>query len=239
MERARAYLRAVVRGEAIVGPSLLILLLLLATVWMGYRPASPEATGQEKDRQTPAREATSPVPQIPELSPPELPKAPLVPERSPVAIPGLSEMDVIGYLQYLPGSNFRCPGGGPAQGGLYSRSCTSSSDEESPITYEVTLVKEDPSTVRSVTANAYDASDDDAADFFSYVAELSLEDRDPMNPETWMGEHIASGGEYLADGARLRLYGTEGARTMEIVATGTPRDRIPKPPSRPRPKDRD
>jgi hypothetical protein len=244
--RVRAYLLAVRRGEAIVGPSLVILLLLLAVVWVGYRSSPQEAVGQPAAPKTGTGEATTPLAKAltEEIAEAAAPK--LVPEleepapanRRPRGIPGLSEMDVIGYLQYMPGSNFRCLGASPTQGGLYSRSCTSSSNEEPPVIYEVKLVEENPSAVHSVTANAYDTTDDDAADFFTYVAEHSLQGTGPLNPETWIVENISSGGQYPAEGATLRLYGTEGARTMEIVATGAPSDIFSESPSRPRPKDR-
>jgi hypothetical protein len=134
-------------------------------------------------------------------------------------IPGLSEMPLNGYLQYMLASNFRCRGAGPTQGGLLSRSCTSSSNDEPPVIYEVTLVEENPSVVRSVTANAYEVSDDDAANFVAYVAELSLQDTGLMNPATWIRENISLGVGYFAEGKELRLYGTEGGRTLEITAT--------------------
>jgi hypothetical protein len=245
--RVRAYVLAVKRGEAIFGPSLVILLLLLAVVWVGYRSSPQEAVGQTAAPKTGTGEATTPLAkalteEIAEAAAPKLVPdlaEPAPANRRPRGIPGLSEMDLIGYLQYMPGSNFRCLGGSPIQGGLYSRSCTSSSDEEPPVVYEVKLVEENSSAVRSVTANAYDTSDDDAADFFTYVAELSLQGTGPMNPETWIGENISLGGQYPAEGAILRLYGTEGARTMEIVATGVPSNRIPEARSRPRPTGRD
>jgi hypothetical protein len=41
-----------------------------------------------------------------------------------------------------------------------------------------------------------------------------------------VGRTIASGGQYVADGAEVRLYGTEQTRTLEIVATAAP-DQIP------------
>jgi hypothetical protein len=103
--------------------------------------------------------------------------------------------------------------------GLLSRSCPSSSNDKPPVLYEFTLVEENPSVVRSVTANAYEVSDDDAADFAAYVAELSLQDTGLMNPATWIRENTSLGVGYFAGGKELRLYGTEGARTLEITAT--------------------
>ena len=37
-----------------------------------------------------------------------------------------------------------------------------------------------------------------------------------------MGRTISSGGQYFADGAEVRLYGTEQTRTLEIVAAAPP-----------------
>jgi hypothetical protein len=45
-------------------------------------------------------------------------------------------MQVIGYVQYLPGTNFSCPGGGPANGSLTKRVCRSSTSDNLAI-YEV------------------------------------------------------------------------------------------------------
>lgn len=80
-------------------------------------------------------------------------------------------------------------------------------------------MEENPSVIRSVTANAYKVSDDDAADFFAYVAELSLQDTGLMNPASWIRENISLGVGYYAGGKEPRLCGTEGARTLEITAT--------------------
>jgi hypothetical protein len=222
--RTRAYFRAVKRGEAIFGPSLLLLLLLVLVIWVGYRPTPQEASGQEKAREATVPVAEPPAPLLPEFTIPDLsnpskgePKA----ERRPAGIPGLSEMDIVGELQYMPGTNFRCPGAGPTRG-LTKRTCTSSSDDDPPIVYEVTILEDDPSTILWVRADIRNASDETAAEFLSYVARLSLEDTDSINPETWVGENISSGGGYSAKGAELKLYGTEEARTLEIVATGVP-----------------
>lgn len=124
----RAYLRAIKQGEVIFGPALLLLLLSAAIVWVGSGSSSQEATGQEKAREATIRETPAPAvaesatpaaPIVPKLDLPDLPDLPKdqpKTERRPAGIPGLSDMDVIGYLQHLPGTNFRCPGGGPAGG---------------------------------------------------------------------------------------------------------------------------
>lgn len=83
------------------------------------------------------------------------------------------------------------------------------------------MVGDDPRTIRSVTASAYNAPDDaGAAEFLGYVAGLALEDTDPINAEVWVKGNVLSGGDYLAEGASLRLYGYEGARVLEVVANG-------------------
>lgn len=101
------------------------------------------------------------------------------------------------------------------------------------------MVEENPSTVLWVRADALEATDEAAAEFLGYVADLSLEDIDPLNAETCIEENVSSGGEYNAEGASLKLYGNEGARTLEIVATGLPSDIVPETSDRSRPKDRD
>lgn len=84
------------------------------------------------------------------------------------------------------------------------------------------MVEEGSGTVLSVQATAYDATENEAAKFFSYVAKLSLEDTNSINIEAWVNSNISSGGQYLANGAQLKLYGTEQARTLEIVASSSP-----------------
>ena len=134
-------------------------------------------------------------------------------------------MEVIGYLQYLPDSNFRCPGSSPDQG-LIRRGCTSTKDDD-PAVYEVSLIEEDPATVLSVRATARNASDEAAAEFLSYVAQLSLGDEGGMDAESWVGRNLSSGGHYFTDGAEVKLYGTEGTRTLDIAASAPPASRSP------------
>ena len=228
MARTLAYLRAVKRGEAIFGPALLLLILLVAVIWVGYRsgpqvaagqPATPKVSPGTVESTVPIAAPAAPLPELTLLTPP---KAHSTPERPPAGIPGLSEMDIIGYLQYFQGTDFRCPSSNPDRG-LLRRVCTSSSNEDSTV-LKVTVVEKGPSTVLWVRADASDEADEKAADFFSYVVSLSLKDTDPINAETWVGENISSGGEYAAQDARLKLYGTETATTLEIIATGLPLD---------------
>ena len=221
-----AHLRALKPGVALLGSSLLVLLLLLVAVWTTYQSASQEAAGQDKSGKTATSAKAEEIPPItvPEINIPapftEPPKK-VSADRSSHAIPGLGDMDVIGFLQYFPSSDFRCPGASPDRG-LSKRTCKSSSKDDPPVVLEVTLVEDNPITVRSVTASAYNATDDAAADFFRYVIGLSLEDTDPINPQTWVKGSISSGGKYPAEGAELKLYGTEGGRTLEIVGSAPP-----------------
>jgi hypothetical protein len=128
-------------------------------------------------------------------------------------------MEVIGYLQHVPGTDFRCTGS------LNKRVCTLPATD-GPAVYEVSFLK-DGAAVFAVVATASDASEDEAARVLGYVARLSIGDLGPLDPEAWVGRTISSGGQYFTDGAEVRLYGTEQTRTLEIVATASPLDQIP------------
>jgi hypothetical protein len=143
-------------------------------------------------------------------------------------IPGLADMELIGSLPYIPGTNFRCPGGTPYQGTLSKRTCRSSTGGDPPIVYEVMIIEEGPSTVRSVQATARNTPDEEVADFLATVLGLSLKNAAPsLDAKAWVDRNIESGGQYFADGAEARLYGTPGNKTLEIVATPSPADRGP------------
>jgi hypothetical protein len=85
--------------------------------------------------------------------------------------------------------------------------------------YEVTLVEDDPDTVLSVVATAHDVIDDEAAEVLGDVARLAVGGLGPLNAETWVERTISSGDQYVAEGVKVRLYGSEVARTLEIVGT--------------------
>jgi hypothetical protein len=124
-------------------------------------------------------------------------------------------MQVIGYLQHVPGTEFSCPGRG-----LNKWVCTLSSTD-SPAVYEVSFFRDGPN-VYAVVATAYDASEEEAARVLGYIAKLSLEDASPTDAEAWVGRTISSGGQNFADGVEVRLYGSGQTRTLEIVATAPP-----------------
>ena len=115
-------------------------------------------------------------------------------------------MEVIGYLQYVPGTDFRCPGGSPNK-----RICTLSATD-GPAVYEVSFLK-DGVAVFAVVATAYEASEDEAARVLGYVAKLSLKDTSAIDGEAWVGRTISSSVQYFADGAEVRLYGQSGPGT--------------------------
>ncbi len=227
--RLRTFLREAGPREVLVGAMVLlalsVLALSLAVVWYGLlssRQAAERAMREE-----------APPPQEPQ---PE--DFPLIFESGSSfaeitsadgrlrGIPGLSEMDVIGYLTHPPGTNFRCVGPTTDQG-LDKRVCTSSLGEGSPV-YEVTILEDGPLRVVGVQATARNTSDEEASDFLAYVAGLSLKDAAPsLDARSWVDRTIESGGQYFADGAEVRLYGTPGDRTLEIVATPSPADRGP------------
>ncbi len=228
LERLRAFLREIgpggVRGGlAILLGALALLVLSLTAIGLGLASLGRE----EAERDAGGEQYTISAGPQPEDFPllfgpgtsPDLAQAASAdgPRRG---IPSLSEMELIGYLQYVPGTDFRCPEGGPNR-----RVCTLSSTD-SPAVYEVCFLK-DGAAVLAVVATASDASEDEAARVLGYGARLSIGDLGPLDPEAWVGRTISSGGQYFTDGAEVRLYGTEQTRTLEIVATASPLDQIP------------
>lgn len=220
----RAYLREIGPGGILAGAALLLLVVALLAlsvvmVWYGVLAAGRQAAEQDAG----AEQYTIVSGAQPEDFPLIFGSGASSETGESVSadgrlqeIPGLSEMDVVGYLQYIPGTNFRCLGIGPAQGGSIERTCISSS-EENPATYEVTLAEDDPATVLSVEVTARDAPDGEAAEVLGDVARLAVGTLGPLDAEAWVERSIYSGGQYVAEGAKVRLYGTEGARTLEIV----------------------
>ena len=220
VERLRAFLREIgpggVRsGLAILVGAIALLVLAMAAVGFGLLAFGREETDWDADGEQYTISAGSQPEDFPLIfgpgPSPDLART-VSDDGRPRGILGLSEMEVIGYLQYVPGTDFHCPGGSPNK-----RICTLSSTEGSTL-YEVSFLK-DGAAVFAVVATASDASEDEAAAVLGYVARLSLEDASPIDAEAWVGRTISSGGQYVADGAEVRLYGTERTRTLEIVAT--------------------
>ena len=217
-QRLRAFLREIGPGGSRTGAAVLLVvltLLALALVMILFnlvyagREAAEQGAGEDQ-----YTIASGPQPEdFPLIFDSEFTPA----DGRPQEIPGLSEMNVIGYLQYVPGTNFRCLGASPERR-LLRRTCLSSSEED-PATYEVTLVEDNPDTVLSVVATARDATDEGAAEVLGDVARLAVGGLDPLDAETWVERTISSGGQYVAEGAEVRLYGTEWGRTLEIVGT--------------------
>ena len=222
LERLRAFLREIgpggVRGGlAILLVVLTLLILSLSAIWIGLASfergeAKREAGGEQYTISVGPQPEDFPL--IFGPGPSDLAQAASV-DGNRRGIPGLSEMEVIGYLQHVPNTDFRCPGGG-----VHKRVCTLSSTD-GPAVYEVTF-HNDGAAVFAVVATASDASEDEAAEVLGYVARFSIGGLGPLDPEAWVGRTISSGGQYFADGAEVRLYGTEQMRTLEIVATAAP-----------------
>ncbi len=224
LERLRAFLREIVPGGVRGGLAILLgalALLVLSSAAIGFALANlgREEAAQDTDGEQYNTVAVGPRPEDTPLvfgpgPSPELAEAASEDERRP-GIPSLSEMQVIGYLQHVPGTDFSCPGRG-----IRTWVCTLYSTD-GPAVYEVAFHRDGPN-VYAVVATAYDASEEEAARVLGYVARLSLEDASPIDAEAWVGRTISSGGQYFANGAEVRLYGTEQTRTLEIVATAVP-----------------
>ncbi len=204
------------------------LCVLLLAALLGRGPGPQEAAGQEAT--APEAPATAAPPSTPPANVPsyfpELTEAlsSASAEARPEGIPGLGVTDVLGNLKHSPAqAEFVC--GGPEPGdetGTTLWVCSAPATGQSP-TYEVVVLGADPRTILWVQATVRGASDEQAAEFFSYVAGLCFREADvPLNPEAWMGANVASGGQVFAGGAELSVYGTEEERTMQVVATVAP-----------------
>ena len=128
-------------------------------------------------------------------------------------------MYVLSNLKHLPSTKeFACTSG-PTEGPEIVWACWSPGDC-SPMTRVVTVLGDDPGSLRSVTAMTHRLDDWEAAEFFAFVSDLCLADNDPANPQTWIDQNISYGGSQLARSADLTLNGTKEDRTLEIAATG-------------------
>jgi hypothetical protein len=129
-------------------------------------------------------------------------------------------MDVIWNLRYFANDvDFRCKGPTVTEGDNIHWSCAANMRGRRG-SYDVSVVGDGPLTIFSVTATAHRVSEERAASFFSYVADLCLRDTDPLNPEAWMQENIPTGGQTATGGSALSVYGTQEVRTLEVVAIG-------------------
>jgi hypothetical protein len=233
-QRLRAFLREIGPGGARAGAAILLLVVLLslislAVLWFALLSSRQEAAERDVEKEKAALPETEPEESPLIFAPgPSPERADAVPRggRRQRGIPGLSGLDVASSLQYFPGTDFRCSRTGPDRD-LKKHTCRSSTDDDPPVVYEVTVAEDDPLTVLWVEATARDATEEEAAEFLSYVARLSLPERDPVNAEAFVGRTISSGGQYFDEGAELRLYGTEEVRTLEIVATAPPEEQGP------------
>jgi hypothetical protein len=142
------------------------------------------------------------------------------PAGNPAAIPDLGVMDVMGNLKYFATDvRFRCRGPTVTEGDNILWSCAANTRGRRG-SYDVNLVGNGPLTIFSVTATVHRVSEERAASFFSYVADLCLRDTDALNPEAWMQENVPTGGHTTTGGTALSVYGTKEVRTLEVVAIG-------------------
>ncbi len=225
MDRARELLRTVEPWQTAVAACLVLALLVGAFLRFGAVPSQQQAVGQEATEETtappaPAEQYEPPPP--PDLTP-DLDQYLAQEERA--GIPGLTPVEVVGGLGVAPpGVAFSCTGPQPDRGEVLSWDCRGSKPpvEEggAPAEYLVEVVGADATTALYVSASVYRATDAEAAEFLAYVAGLAVEEPSPLDTQVWVRGKLASGGSTSSDGADLELYGYEGARVLEVVATG-------------------
>ena len=129
-QRLRAFLREIGPGESRTGAAVLLVVLTLLALALEMTLFGLVYPGRE------AAEHDAGEDQYTIASGPHPEDFPLIfgskftpADRRPQEIPGLSEMDVIGYLQYVPGTDFRCLGASPERR-LLRHTCLSSSEED-------------------------------------------------------------------------------------------------------------
>jgi hypothetical protein len=201
----------------VVGVLALVVIVMLLLAWSVNRTPRQEAAGQEltpRPAVTAPPAATTPAPvRFPELTE-GLPS-------EPKGIPGLGVMEVIGNLEHFRAEGgFVCDGPVPTTDDRGSMWVCSAPADQLPGTYELIVVGEDPATILWVAATARGVSEAEAAEFFSYVAGMCLQDTNPLNPEAWVEQNVGSGGEVFTEGAKLTIYGAKEERTLEVVAAG-------------------
>ena len=224
-ERARRLLETVEPWQTAVAACLVLALVVGAFLRFGPAPPQQQAVGQEATEETTAPPA--PAEQYEPPTPPDLTPTPdqYLMEDEAAGIPGLTPVEVVGGLGAAPpGVAFSCTGPQPERGEVLSWNCRGSKPpvEEggAPAEYLVEVVGADATTALYVSASVYRATDAEAAEFLAYVAGLAVEEPSPLDTQVWVRGSVASGGSTSSDGAGLELYGYEGARVLEVVATG-------------------
>jgi hypothetical protein len=203
--------------KVLVGALVLVAIAFLFLASLIYRPLPQEVAGQESTVPAVTAPPTSPQEATAPVTSPELTEG-FPSEPEPKGIPGLSVMDVIGNLEHFRAEEgFVCDGPTPTDG--RSMWACSAPGGELPGTYQLTVVGEDPATVLWVAATARGVMEKQAAEFFSYVADLCLQETNPLNPKAWVKQNITTGGQVVAEGTDLTIYGTKEERTLQVVAT--------------------
>ena len=117
MERLRESLREIgsqrILAGAIAFLALSLLALSLTVVWYGVLSSrqTAERAAREEENRTPPAPRPEDFPLVFDAgSSAELTDAISAAVKRSRGIPGLSEMDLVGNLPYLPGTNFSCPG---------------------------------------------------------------------------------------------------------------------------------
>jgi hypothetical protein len=223
-ERARTLLRTVEPWHTGAAACVVLALVMGAFLRFGAVPPQLQALGQETTEETTA--PTAPADQY-EQPAPDLTPAPdqYLAEEGPAGIPGLSPVELVAGVGVAPpGVSLSCTGPQPERGDALSWNCRGSEPpvEEggAPAEYLVEVVGADATTALYVSASVYRATDAEATEFLAYVAGLAVEEPSPLDTQVWVRGSVASGGSTSSDGAGLELYGYEGARVLEVVATG-------------------
>lgn len=195
--------------------ALVAALALIALLWLRPDPA-PRAAAQEATPPTSLTLQAPDAPGEPEASSGGA-SANALAEENVEGIPGADAVEIVGNLKHLrPEEGFPCEGPTTGDDGLIIWRCVIPRGH-----YAVEVVAEDPLTVLSVTAAAYGAPEGEAEEFFGYVLGLCLEDGAALDPTAFVAGSVPGGGRTFSGGAEISVYGSEGARAMSVVSTGS------------------
>ena len=132
-----------------------------------------------------------------------------------MGIPGLSALDVVGGLgEVPPGVALSCVGPSPVRGEAYLWRCHGPADapreDGARAEYRVEVIGDDPRTVLSVTASAYRASDEEAAEFLAYVGGSRSRTRARSTPRSGHGTASPRAAQPSPTAPRLSSTATRG-----------------------------
>jgi hypothetical protein len=106
-----------------------------------------------------------------------------------------------------------CHGPDAGQGGLVAWTCTKTAGE---VMLRVDFFGTSPLMIEAVTALALRVEAESARSFLGFVATLPYDGAQPDRARTWVGEHIATGGEMMIGVVRFTLSHSDSTYLLRM-----------------------